>query len=403
MPSTPAADKHSLLRGPLLALLIFRVLRSLAAGMITIAFPYLVLQDLRLSALALGLIYTAATVATALFGLTFGVLADVWGRRKTLLVVAVMLPLSAGLVVVGHSLPLLFAAAVVGGYSATGSLMGGGVGGAAMPIQTAVLASLLGSERRTFYFSFFTFVSGMAAAFGVLAAKPFSNAEIFAAATVLSGLSALLVLPLDVPEHPGQLRRLKSLKTIGKFSATGILNGFTQGLITPFLVPFFLLVYGLSKEQMAGYGFFAGALGSISLLAAPWLDKKMGFVRAIAVTRGLGAILVALLPVIGSLKLALAFYILIPPLRVAALPAQQRALTDMVESDETGRALGINQVTRLAASSGATTATGVLFSEMEFAPPFFVYAGLMVVNIYLYFRFFGRSPERFAGAPREEA
>ncbi|MGH9448417.1 MAG: MFS transporter, partial [Terriglobia bacterium] len=73
----------------------FRTSRSVAAGMITIAFPYLILTTLRDSALVLGLLYTAAAIATAAFGLGFGFLTDVWGQKKTLVIVGLMLPASS--------------------------------------------------------------------------------------------------------------------------------------------------------------------------------------------------------------------------------------------------------------------------------------------------------------------
>ncbi len=397
MTSVPAAPRLAL---QLTLLFAFRILRSVAAGMITIAFPYLVLRDLALSPLTLGAIYTSAALGTALFGFTTGVLADVWGRRRTLLLVAAVLPASSLIVYLDQGLAWIVVAATLGGYSATGSLMGGGVGGAAQPIQTAIVASLLGSERRTFYFSLFTFSAGMFAALGALLAGDVSTRDTFLAATLLSGASVLLVLPLSVPEVKGEMKRLSSIKVIGQFSFTGMLNGFSQGLVTPFLIPFFMLVYGVPKEAMGSYGFWAGAVASVLLLGAPLLDRQLGFVRAIALTRGLGALLVAALPLFHALNVALAIYLLIPALRVAALPAQQRALTDMVESDETGRALGVNQMLRLAASSVAVLFTGFLFSLQDFKIPFFLYAAIMLANIYLYFRFFGKAREQFAGAKR---
>ncbi|MGC8576248.1 MAG: hypothetical protein ACP5L3_06990 [Caldisericum sp.] len=44
---------------------------------------------------------------------------------------------------------------------------------------------------------------------------------------------------------------LKSALTIGKFTLTGILNGLSQGLATPFLIPFFVVVYKLSETKIA--------------------------------------------------------------------------------------------------------------------------------------------------------
>jgi hypothetical protein len=223
-----------------------------------------------------------------------------------------------------------------------------------------------------------------------LIARLFGVREAFLAATWIAAAGLVFLLPLRVPEFGRQARSIKSLRVIGQFSLTGLLNGFSQGLIAPFLIPFFVIVYKLPRSQMATYGFVAGVLGSFALLSAPLLDRAFGFVRSIAFTRGVGACLLVVLPLVRYLPLSLAIYILTPALRVAALPAQQRALTDMVTPGETGRALGLNQVTRLAAASGAVPLTGFLFSESDIGLPFYLYAAVMAVNISLYFKFFGK-------------
>lgn len=391
LPNSPAGARAH--RRDLVLLVLFRATRSVAAGMIALTFPYIVLRTYQRSALSLGLIYTAASIATAILGLAVGFLADHWGRKKSLVVVAITLPISSALVYWGHGLSSLFAAAVIGGYSATGSLMGGGVGGAAQPIQSAIIASITTSRERTFYFSLFTFLSGILAAGGTLMARLFGAREAFLAATAIAAAGLVFLAPMRVPEFGTQPRGLKSLKVIGQFSLTGLLNGFSQGLIAPFLIPFFVIVYKLPRAQMSTWGFIAGVLGSCALWAAPAMDRAFGFVRSIAVTRGIGAVLLVIMPLARFLPLSLAIYILTPALRVAALPAQQRALTDMVTPAETGRALGLNQVTRLAAASGAVPLTGFLFSESDIGIPFYLYGAVIAVNIALYFKFFGQKAE----------
>lgn len=377
-------------RRDIILLVLFRASRSVAAGMIALTFPYIVLKNYGHSALTLGLIYTAASIATAVLGLAVGFLADHWGRKKSLELVAITLPISSALVYWGHGIWSLYAAAVIGGYSATGSLMGGGVGGAAQPIQSAIIASITSSRERTFYFSLFTFLSGVLAAGGTLMARIFTARESFLAATGIAAAGLIFLVPMRVPEFASRSRGMKNLKIIGQFSLTGLLNGFSQGLIAPFLIPFFVIVYKLPREQMATWGFVAGVLGSFAILAAPKMDRAFGFVRSIAVTRGIGAALLVVMPLVRFLPLSLAIYVLTPALRVAALPAQQRALTDMVTPGETGRALGLNQVTRLAAASGAVPLTGFLFAESDIGLPFYLYGAVIAANIALYFKFFGK-------------
>jgi predicted MFS family arabinose efflux permease len=207
-----------------------------------------------------------------------------------------------------------------------------------------------------------------------------------------------LVLWMGVTDTKGKLRELPSKVAIGKFSVTALLNGLASGLVVPFLIPFFVLVYSLPKSRMAVFGFIAGLMASVAMLAAPALERWLGFVRTVAWTRGIGTVLLLLMPLVRWLPVSMIIYFLTPSLRVVAIPVQQAALVEMVERDERGRALAANQVARLVASSGGIVFTGWMFDAAEIAVPFFVYAGAMFTNIYLYFRFF--SAWESAGAPR---
>jgi MFS family permease len=367
-----------------------RVTRSVAAGMINIAFPYYILTQLHYGAFVMGLIYVSATVATAVLGFLSGITTDVWGKRGTLIIASALLPVSSIMIYFSSSLWVIVPAAMVGGYSATGSLAGGGIGGAVQPIQSAVLAGLAPNEKRTKLFSFFTFLSGVTGALGALLSKAFDVREIFLAATIISALGIPELWYLKVAEAKGKIGRLKTGSTIGKFTLTGMLNGLSQGLIVPFLIPFFVLVYHLPKSQMSEYAFASGLLGSFAILGAPLLEKYFGFVKSIVFTRGLGTILFVIFPVIRLLPLSVFIYIIGPALRVAALPIQQSELTKRVDDDEMGRALGINQVARLAASSTGTGLSGYLMDTALFELPFFIYGAIMVGNLYLYIRFFGK-------------
>jgi predicted MFS family arabinose efflux permease len=379
-------------------LMLFRATRSVAAGIIMIAFPYLVLQQLGYGPLALGLIYVSGAAGTAVLGLLLGLLGDIWGRKKALVLSGMLLPVSALLVFVSGHIAVLLLASALGGFSATGSLAGGGVGGASAPIQSAVIADLTGTGKRTFYYSTFAFLSGAFGALGALLSRLFDVHAAFLAATLISAVGVPLVLWMGVTDTKGKLRELPSKVAIGKFSVTALLNGLASGLVVPFLIPFFVLVYSLPKSRMAVFGFIAGLMASVAMLAAPALERWLGFVRTVAWTRGIGTVLLLLMPLVRWLPVSMIIYFLTPSLRVVAIPVQQAALVEMVERDERGRALAANQVARLVASSGGIVFTGWMFDAAEIAVPFFVYAGAMFTNIYLYFRFF--SAWESAGAPR---
>ena len=386
-------------RRNLLLLMLFRVSRGIAAGMMAVALPYLILKDLGYGSLVLGAVYTTGLLATAGLGLAAGHLADVWSRKGTLLLTGLMVPVSALLVFAWPTLPVLFAASVVGGFAATGSLIGGGIGGAAQPVQSAVIADLTSLNNRTLYYSLLAFLSGLAGAGGALLVRFFSVQNTFLAAGLIAALGVALLLPLRIPGRRRlPPREAHSRRAMGQFTITGALNGFSQGLVTPFLIPFFVIIYHMSKSSMAVYTAVATLVGAIALLTAPVLEKRLGFVRSIAFTRALGTALLVLMAVWHQLWPALAIYVLSPALRIAALPAQQTALTSRVHGGDIGRALATNQVARQVAASGAILCTGYLFDLSAIETPFFLYAAIMAVNIGLYFRFFGQEP-----APPTEA
>jgi MFS family permease len=375
------------------SLIASRLARSLAAGIIFVAFPYLVITELRYSSLILGLAYTLGTLTTAILGLSLGYVADLFSKKYSLILASLLLPLSSMLIFINHSLPAILLASALGGYSATGAIAGGGTGGAAIPIQNALIVELTERSDRTFYFSLFTFIAGLAGSAGSYIAGILTVNEGFLLATLLSFISVFVLFPIKSKNVRAKTTSLKSKIVIGKFSITGMLNGFSYGLIAPFLIPFFILIYHVPKSEMATYTFLSSLIASISILLSPYIDKKMGFLKSIMVTRGIASVLSLLMPVIRILEVSITIYLVFPALRILALPVQQRAMVDMVSQDEVGRAMGINQVTRLASSSASTTITGYLFSESQIDLPFFVSGAIMLLNIYLYFRFFSGSDE----------
>jgi predicted MFS family arabinose efflux permease len=377
----------------LVFLMLFRLTRSFSAGIIILVFPYYVLENLHHSASVLGLLYMAATLATAGFALLFGFLTDLWGRKGTLFLAGMLLPAGAFLVFASAKLPMLFVGAMLGGFSATGSRAAGSVGGAAQPIQSAVIAEFTTLQNRTFWFSVFTFLSGVIGGAGMLAGR-LANARgaIFWAA-VISAVGLVFLVPVKPVDNPGKMGQLKSRVVIGKFSLTAAVNGLSQGLVMPFLIPFFVLVYHTPQSKMSVYGFGSEMVAAIAILLAPAVEKRFGFVKGIAVTRGIGAALLLLLPLTRIFALALIVYLLTPALRILAVPVQQTALTAMVKETEMGRALAMNQVARLATSAGAVAFTGYMFDASEIALPFYGYAVLTCLSVSLYFRFFGTKPE----------
>lgn len=371
-------------------ILISRIFRSFASGIITIAFPYFILKDLHYSPFLLGIIFTFATVSTALLSLFSGYISDLWNQKYTLVLTMALLPLSSLLLLFSNNIIFVFLAAVLGGYS--GTMAGGTTGGAAIPITNAIVSDIVPTQERVKIFSKLMFLSGLFGAFGMLFGKISNSYDLFAIATVMSLLSTILILPIKIKnkDNKKNIYKLESKKAIFKFSLVGILNGLSQGLIMPFLIPFFIIVYHIPKSQMSIYAFFGAVMAAFAPMFANVLDKKYGFLKSITVTRGLGAIFMVVFPLVRVLPVSLAFYLIAPFLRMMALPIQQSTLVGMVDSKETARALSINQVSRLSASATGTFVASDFFLLDFIEIPFFLYGVVMFFNIYLYFKFFNK-------------
>ena len=365
-----------------------RVIRSFAAGLVNYVFPFFILQERHESILVLTLIYTAATLATAGLGILIGFLADPF-RKATFILALAMLPLSTVLIYLSQDLAVIFLAAMIGGYSATGSLAGGGVGGAVQPIQSTVVSDITSRKDRSFYYGLMSFIAGISSGFGALTGGYITTQDVFLVATILGVASTLPAILVRTKENNGQLQfNLKSKKVIGKFGVTGLLNGLSNGLVTPFLIPFFILVYGVTKSQMNVYAAAAGIIGSCSFLLAPRMERALGFLRTVIATRGATIFLMVAFAFVRFLPLSLGIYLIFPAFRVAAFPVIQTAMVDMVDEGERGRLFGISQAAHLATSSAGISFAGYEIDLSELPVPFLAYALVLGANLFIYSRFF---------------
>ncbi|HZW58299.1 MAG TPA: MFS transporter [Nitrososphaerales archaeon] len=412
-------------------ILVSRIFRNFAAGLINIVFPYIVLTVLNQGSFTLGLIYTAALISTALLGLAIGFATDA-SPKLTFVTALATLPISTLLLFVfSDSLLAAYVAAVVGGFSASGSLASGGVGGFIQPIQSTITAGITSRRDRTFYYGLLSFLTGVSSAAGALVAGLPSINDVMLLATITSSASVIPALFVRIRQgrssrtegnaksggdsprgtdaaNPSQEENtgdathshrrfgLKSANIIGKFGLTGMINGFATGLIFPFLIPFFITYYGLARSEMGEFAFISGLIGAFALLLGPRLEHELGFLKGVVVTRGATAVLSLIFPFVPLLPVSLAIYFILPPLRVVAFPVVQTAMTDMVPREELGRAFGINQGARIGVASLGTSFAGYEFDQSSYGVPFVAYAAVMAANLYLYVRFFSgyRDPMR---------
>ncbi len=372
----------------------FRVFRGIAAGTIVVAFPYFVLSAFSHGHMWLGIFYAVGTVVTAIAGFLLGVRFDRHPTRALTISTALLLTISFFIfAALAHTWFFVLLASGLAGVSATGSMAGGGVGGIAVPLQGALVARIIPSRQRTAVYSVLTFVAGISLAVGIGVSSFCSIETLFIIGLVTSALSVipLFFLPSMAFENHQELPRdTVRTKALFDFSITGLLNGLSQGLTVPFLVPLFILYYQTPRGPMSLYSLCASVIGSGALLLAPWFDRRWGLVKSMVITRGTGIVVLLVIALIRFFPLAIFLFILFPALRVIALPIQQRAITDIAGVQNAGTVLGANQGTRLIAASAGSAVAGYLFEQGLVTIPFYGYAIIAAYNLVLYRRFFGK-------------
>ncbi|MGC9178446.1 MAG: MFS transporter, partial [Conexivisphaera sp.] len=333
--------------------------------------------------------------ATAALSVVLGYAADLWGR-SSLYAASSLMVISSLLLLLRIDLYTAVAAAILGGISATGSMGAGGVGGAVAPVQTAVLADLTSREERTRYVTLLNFASTLASTAGLLIGGLMSYAAGLATATALGAAALLLIAALDVPGVRARSARMgrEGARTAAKFSVTGMLNGLSSGLVTPFLIPVFIMLYDVPRSSMGFYSFLSSLIAVFAMLSAPALESRLGFVRSISITRGITVVLMAAFPFVRSLYASLAIYLAYPALRVVAIPVQTSGMVSMVPPEERGRTAGLNQGFRLGFASVGTLISAPFMDPGVLWVPFVAYSAVMSVNVALYRRFFWDWDER---------
>ncbi|MGC9208421.1 MAG: MFS transporter [Nitrososphaeria archaeon] len=382
-------------------LIIFAVrgIRSLFAGMLTISFSLYLYDVLRFPLYEIGAIFMAGAFFTPILSLIFGYYADAIGRKKILLINFLLMSLSIVLIIASRNYYALMAAAALGGLGTAGGLIGGAVGASAGPIMTALIAENAKRERLTAYFALNNMISAFAGGIGAYIAGLEGYSASFYESLMLSLLS--IILALFIVERYVPTPRKATAETresprgrsggpnyIKYFSLTGLLNGFSQGLVTPFFAIIFEVLFDLSKAQIGMLFSMGGYLTGLAYIFSPSLNRALGFTKSIIITRTLSATALLLLPLMRSAFLAEAMYLILTPLRAISLPIQSSLMMGLIGEEQRATGSGLNQFSRLMASAFSTVLGGFL---LEFAPPlvpFAVSASATYLNSYLYRQYF---------------
>ena len=146
-----------------------RGIRAFAFSYLNVVFA-IYLDRLGYSPVTIGIVYSVAYLSGAVLTAVWGYLSDRYGRRKILMLLAVLTIISNGIFVFFSGLVFILLAVIIANVGAGGSGGGGSGGGPFNPVEEALLAEKCQPENRNQIFALNAFVGSVMGAIGALAA-----------------------------------------------------------------------------------------------------------------------------------------------------------------------------------------------------------------------------------------
>jgi len=384
-----------------------RIIRLFCYGFLSVILALYLIQ-VGLDEKQIGLLFSLTLAGDAGVSLWLTTSADRFGRKRTLIIGALLM-LGAGVVfIISHNIVVLMAAAIIGVISPSGNEIG-----PFLSVEQAALTQLLPNDKRTQTFAWYNLVGSFATALGALSGGWLAQllqargmSALVAYQTVLMGYAlggfiiAILFLSLshdvEAPiasqaEPAGLVLGLhRSRNVVIKLSALFSLDAFAGGLIVQSMIAYwFYIKFGVDAGVIGSIFFGANVLAGISALLAVRLANKIGLINTMVLTHVPSNILLILVPLMPTLPLAIAVLLMRFSISQMDVPTRQSYTVAVVAPDERSAAAGVTGIARSVGAAVSPSLTGIFLSiPALFSMPFFLAGGLKLVYDFLLYRSF---------------
>jgi MFS family permease len=330
---------------------------------------------------------------------------DVLGRRRSLILLAILSAFGGVALIFVHSAAALLAMSFIAMLNGMGTDRS-----AAFAIEQAAIPSLVSDRQRTWTLSWYNVVLDTGGALGALAgALPvvlqhaaglelesayrwvfagYSVANLAAAAFYLF-LSGQIETPKSVqsrstleitPQTKGIVRRISALFAL---DAGG--GGF---LADALLAYWFFERFGMNEQSLGLLFFVVRILNATSHLGAAWLASRIGLVNTMVFTHLPSSLFLLFVPLAPTFPIAAALLLAREALVEMDVPTRQSYIAAMVQPHERVYASGITNLTRTLSWAVTSSAAGALMQHVAFSAPLVLGGGMKVVYDGLLYRNF---------------
>jgi MFS family permease len=390
-----------------------RITRLFCYGFLSVVLA-LYLAETGLSETEIGLLFTLTLLGDAVISLWLTTSADRFGRKRTLLVGALLMAGAGVAFVMTRNVIILMIAALIGVISPSGHEIG-----PFLSVEQAGLTQLVPNEQRTQMFAWYNLVGSFAIATGALAGGWLSQILQDNAWTALDSYRLILMgyalggiillflflnltstIEVDETQQPITKRVLglhRSRTIVLKLSSLFAMDAFAGGLLVQSLLAYWFHVrFGVESGILGSIFFGANILAGISALLAVRLAKKFGLINTMVFTHIPSSILLMLVPLMPNLPLSIGLLLLRFSISQMDVPARQSYTMAVVDPDERSAASGVTAIARSVGAAVSPALTGLFFSIPALINlPFFLCGGVKIIYDLLLFREFRavRPPE----------
>ena len=387
-----------------------RCIRLFAYGSLSVVLVFY-LVGIGLSEQQTGLLLTLTLAGDVVVSLFLTTRADRMGRRRMLVIGAVLMIAAGAVFASTHALWLLTIAGIVGVISPSGNEVG-----PFLSIEQAALSHVVTDKTRTAVFAWYTLAGSTATALGALAGGAATRAlqttmtplDSYRAVVILYaalGVAlAVLFAQLSASAEAATLREKKEMRAtlaglagvdksrdvVVKLSALFALDSFGGGfVIQSFAAYWFYLRYGIDPAALGVIFFWANILAGLSALAASRLARRFGLIRTMVATHLPSNVLLILVPLMPNLSSAIAVLLARFSISQMDVPTRQSYTMAVVSPDERAAAAGITGVARTIGAAVSPLFVGYFFARPNLINlPFFLAGALKIAYDLLLYRAF---------------
>lgn len=373
------------------------IMPSVAYGLIFTDISYFLTIVQGVTAEFTGLVISAMGISTFVAGIFLGIAADVYGRKKLLVIGNILASVMLVVFVLTTDPILLMTAAILEGVSEA----------AVLTSSSALLADKAEDNKRTSVFSLYGFVQSIAFGLGSFAIPSiiifefvgFSNKEsyilLYSLIAILSVVFTLIMLRVSESEKlkkeglgvknllPG-----KSKVVLLKFTFTSAVLAFGAGMVVPLMAFWFNLQYGISDVISGPILALSSLLIALAILVAPYLALRFGLVRSIVLTQAVSTAFIFAIPFSPNYALAGFLYSMRALLMNMSSPLSQSMIMGLVAEDERGAASGISGALWRLPNALSTFIGAWLMGIGLLAEPFLIAGVFYMIAIILFWIYF---------------